>query len=636
MKFADPIYLLIGAVITVVLVALRLWLSRRQHRELTRFAASRLLPRLTKGISHSRRKIKATLFILGVAFLFIALARPQWGSRREEVRMQGIDILIALDTSRSMLASDVSPNRLDRAKLAIHDFTSSLNAARIGLLPFAGEAFLLCPLTLDRSAFESSLADLDTQIIPEGGTDIARAIQESKNIFEKGANQKILILITDGEDLEGGALDAARDAAKNGITIHTVGVGTPAGNLILLDHGRPLTDAQGKAVKSKLDEKTLRELANITGGMYAPLIGNTSGLELIRTERLDKVTKSDLDSQTKEIPIERYHWPLTLAILLLAVEFCLSAAAKNKKTITKATQAAIVSTLLLVAASPLQATPSTNPKVIYNEGVELWKNEKFTEAEQKFHDSLSTTDLTLQNKAYYNIGNTQYRQGQQTQEKEPKKTIQLWEKSIQSYEAAIKLHPNDKEAAYNKNFVQEKLKNLKEQKKEDKKDDEKKEDKQKKEEKKDEQKEKKEEEDKGDQKDQEKEDPSDKKNEDQKKDDQGEEKKEDSKEDGETSDQDQQGDPSKDGQKEEPSKDEKDGKKKDGEKSDSDDDGQKKENKADQDAQPGEAQPIPAQMTKEQAKRLLESLTNEEGKIRFAIPRRTDKKGRPRQPKRDW
>ncbi len=342
------------------------------------------------------------------------------------------------------------------------------------------------------------------------------------------------------------------------------------------------------------------------------------------------MTKSDLDAQTKEIPIERYHWPLALAILLLAVEFCLSAASKNKKAITKGTQAAIASLFILTAATPLKAAPSTTPNVIYNEGVELWKNEKFTEAEQKFHDALHTADLTLQNKAYYNIGNSQYRQGQQTQEKEPKKTIQLWEKSIQSYDAAIKLNPNDTDAAYNKKFVQEKLYDLKKKDKEKNKDDQKKEDK--KDQKKDDQQKKDEEEkkdqkdqkkDKGEEKDPQKEDKSDEEDSNQKKDEQGKEKKEDSKKEGEKSDQDEKGEP-----KDEPSK--------DGEESKEDKDGKESKNKSDQQAQPVDAKPIPANMTKEQAKRLLESLTNEEGKIRFAIPRRTDQKGRPRQPKRDW
>ena len=258
MKFADPIYLILGALVTLALVMLRIWLTKRNQRELTRFAAARLLPKLTQGISPTRRRLKASLFIIGIAFFFIALARPQWGTTQQEVRMQGIDILIALDTSRSMLASDVSPNRLERAKLAIHDFTESLDAARIGLLPFAGDAFLLCPLTLDRTAFESSLNDLDTRIIPEGGTDIARAITEAEKVFKKGANQKILILITDGEDLEGGALKAARDAAKKGITIHTVGVGTPAGNLIVLDHGRVAEQGNHAALIEK-------------GGLYAQM-----------------------------------------------------------------------------------------------------------------------------------------------------------------------------------------------------------------------------------------------------------------------------------------------------------------------------------------------------------------------------
>ena len=642
MKFADPIYLIVGAIITIALIVLRIWLTKRNQRELTRFAAARLIPRLTQGISTPRRQAKATLFILGVAFLFIALARPQWGTTREEVRMQGIDILIALDTSRSMLASDVSPNRLERSKLAIHDFTTSLEAARIGLLPFAGDAFLLCPLTLDRSAFESSLNDLDTRIIPEGGTDIARAIKESEKVFEKGANHKILILITDGEDLEGGALDAARDAQKNGITIHTVGVGTPSGNLILLDNGRPLTDASGKAVQSKLDDKTLREIAQITAGMYAPLIGDTAGLEQIRDKKLDQVAKSELESQTKEIPIERYQWPLGLGLILLALEFCISAATRNKKT-QAATQATIMALAFLTIATPTKASESTiDPRTIYNEGTQLWKEGKFSEAEQKFHDSLNNADLPLQTRAYYNMGNTRYRQGQQSQQKDAKKTIQLWEKSIKSYEDALKLDPDDQDAAFNKKLVQKQLDELKKQEEQKKNQDKKDQDK------KDQKDQNKDQKDKEDQKDDQKQkDKDDKKEDEQKKEDSksGEENKDQEKQEGKEDGKDEK-DPQQDKEQQqgkEPGKedaDEKDAQTKpdSSEKPSSSEeskDGNPQE-KGDQQATPTEAQAIPDQMTKEQAKRLLESLTAEEGKIRVAIPRRSDKKGRPQRPKRDW
>ena len=645
MKFADPIYLIVGAIITIALIVLRIWLTKRNQRELTRFAAARLIPRLTQGISTPRRQTKANLFILGIAFLFIALARPQWGTTREEVRMQGIDILIALDTSRSMLASDVSPNRLERSKLAIHDFTTSLEAARIGLLPFAGDAFLLCPLTLDRSAFESSLNDLDTRIIPEGGTDIARAIKESEKVFEKGANQKILILITDGEDLEGGALEAARDAQKNGITIHTVGVGTPSGNLILLDNGRPLTDASGKAVQSKLDDKTLREIAQITAGMYAPLIGDTAGLEQIRDKKLDQVAKSELESQTKEIPIERYQWPLGLGLILLALEFCISAATRNKKT-QAATQAAITALAFLAIITPTKASESTiDPRTIYNEGTQLWKEGKFSEAEQKFHDSLTNADLPLQTRAYYNMGNSRYRQGQQLQKKNAKKTIQLWEKAIKSYQDALKLDPDDQDAAFNKKLVQKQLDELKKQEEQKKNQDQKNQDKKGKKDQKDDQKQQ-DKDDKKEDKQQKKDSNSGEENDDPKEQDQQESDSKDQNQDQENKEGKDDKDPQQDKEQQqgkEPSKedaDEKDTQTKpdSSEKpslSEKSKDGNAQE-KGDQQATPTDTQAIPGQMTKEQAKRLLESLTTEEGKIRVAIPRRNDKKGRPQRPKRDW
>ncbi len=684
MKFASPIYLLIGAITVIALIILRAWLTRRSQRDLSQFAASRLIPQLTKGLSTPRRRLKATLFILATALLFLALARPQWGSRREEVRLQGIDILIALDTSRSMLASDITPNRLDRAKLAIHDFTTTMKTARIGLLPFAGDAFLICPLTLDRTAFETTLDELDTRIIPEGGTDIARAIREASKVLNKGANQKILILITDGEDLEGGAIEAAKEAKEKGITIHTVGVGTPSGNLIMLENGRPLTDANGKAVRSKLDSKTLQKIASITGGMYAPLVGSISGLELIRRQALAQVSKSELESQTREIPIERYQWPLGAALLLLALEFCIGTAKKNRKLPSTATAVALTLLSLTPYLQAEEASTTPDPRRTYNQGTELWKEGKFSESEQHFKDSLNAADLSLQNRAYYNLGNTRYRLGQASQQKAPQKTIQLWEQAIKAYEAALKLNPNDEDAAYNKKLVEKKLKELKKKqqqqkkKKDNKKKDQKKQQK-KDQNKKDQKKQKKQQnQDKQQKKDDQKSENNKKK--DQNKDQQNQEKDKQAKDKNkDQKNKDQKNKSSKPNKKDEESKggkDKKDQKKPDKKLGDKDQnqqpnkpkkqdakssdkpkpDPEKKAPKGDekkapsqpqrpqkgdhnQKAQPQSAQPtqrIPGQMSKEEAKRLLESLKNEEGKVRYALPLRPGKNGYPRRPRRDW
>src|SRR5882762_8438276 len=235
MKFAQPIWLLAGLIACAVL----LWRYRRfddrQRHELARFASASLLAQLTASVSVKRRRFKRALVILGVACLSVALARPLAGFRWQETNRKGLDLLFAVDTSKSMLAQDVKPDRLRRAKMAVEDLLEKLDGDRAGLIAFAGNAFLQCPLTLDYDAFRQSLEALDTTIIPRGGTDIAAAIHEAEAAFEgKGNNEHIVVLLTDGEDLEGSALQAARAAAKKGLKIFTVGVGTSHGELIPL------------------------------------------------------------------------------------------------------------------------------------------------------------------------------------------------------------------------------------------------------------------------------------------------------------------------------------------------------------------------------------------------------------------
>src|SRR5277367_2641946 len=286
MKFAEPIWLIAG----LAAVAILFWLFRRfdarQRAALAEFASSHLLARLTGSFSPGRRRVKRVLFATAIAFTFVALARPQLGYHWDEEKQRGIDILFAIDTSKSMLTQDVAPDRMTRAKLAITDFVNKLESDRVGLIAFAGDTFLQAPLTLDYDAFGESLDAIDTSTIPRGGTDISSAIQEAQVAFGDGTkNRKILVLITDGEDLEAKGIDAARDAAKDGLTIYTVGVGSPAGGLIPVPGTNGGTDfvkdASGQFVKSHLDESTLTQIAQETGGLYEPLGQHGEGLQAI-------------------------------------------------------------------------------------------------------------------------------------------------------------------------------------------------------------------------------------------------------------------------------------------------------------------------------------------------------------------
>ena len=247
MRFTAPFWLPVGFVVCTLLVWLWFRVDARQHAALARFVSAHLRTQLTLSVSVGRRRLQRGLLLTALALLFVALAGPLVGYRWEVVNRRGNDIIIALDTSRSMTTPDVKPDRLTRAKLAIDDFTNELDGDAIGLVAFAGEAFLVCPMTLDYGAFHESLGAIDINTIPRGGTNITSAIHLAEQALRRRpGSDKIVILVTDGEDLEGNAFETAQAAAKaDGIKIYTVGVGTAAGDLI------PIPQAYGGGLDRK-------------------------------------------------------------------------------------------------------------------------------------------------------------------------------------------------------------------------------------------------------------------------------------------------------------------------------------------------------------------------------------------------
>ena len=241
-----------------------------------KFVSAHLRQQLTRSISLGRRRVQRGLFLAALICLFVALAGPLVGFRWEQVSRRGNEIIFAIDTSRSMLTPDVKPNRLTRAKLAIDDFAKKLDGDAVGIVAFAGTAFLACPMTLDYGAFHESLDAIDTNTIPRGGTNISSAIQAAQAALRRRpGSDKILILVTDGEDLEGNALEAAQTAAKaDGLKIYTVGVGTAAGDLIPISPeqgGGFVKDETGAFVKSRLDEQGLKAIAGRPADSTCPL-----------------------------------------------------------------------------------------------------------------------------------------------------------------------------------------------------------------------------------------------------------------------------------------------------------------------------------------------------------------------------
>jgi Ca-activated chloride channel homolog len=509
MQFAHSIWLLAGVAACGILALSFYHFQKKSTAALREFASGRLLEKLTRGVSPRKRMIKRVILVLAVAAIFVALARPQMGFQWKEVKRKGIDILVAVDTSKSMLAEDVKPNRLERSKFGIMDFVSKLEGDRVGLLPFSGTAFLMCPLTLDYDAFRNSLEALDTEIIPQGGTDLASAIYEAEAAFSNDANHKILLLVTDGEDLEGEALSAAEQAKTRGLTIYTVGVGTRSGELIPLmnsgENGTFVKDEKGAPVKSRLDETMLQNIAETTGGKYEPLGQQAEGLEAIYREKLSLVPKQDLAERMQKIPIERFQWPLVLAFILLLAEFSISDRKRTRKTfpviktayrripkIGRAAGTVSVAALALLAvvllgyrgvhASPGNAeaaykagdyeqavqayrtetrkTPE-DPQLQFNLGAAAYKGKQYPVALASFKQSLNVQNMDLQNQSYYNMGNTLYRQGEESEKQNPQQTIKHWEASIKSYDNALKLKPEDQDAEFNREFVKKRLEALK-------------------------------------------------------------------------------------------------------------------------------------------------------------------------------
>lgn len=305
--------------------ALLAWAFADRRRALARFVAPPLIRELAGAVDDAARRAKAALVVAGLALLAVALIGPQWGIRWQRVTRRGVDLMIALDVSKSMLAQDVKPNRLERAKLAVRDLIPLLHGDRIGLIAFAGTSFAQCPLTSDYGAFALMLEEVTPEIIPRGGTALAQAIRTGITAFQAGSTgSQALIIISDGENHEGDALEAAKEAAKAGIKIYTIGIGTPEGELIpIVDesgHQTFLKDRDGRTVKSRLDERILEQIALATGGSYVRATPTSFGLDVLYRERIAALSQRDFESAMRKRAEHRFQWPLAFALLALAVE----------------------------------------------------------------------------------------------------------------------------------------------------------------------------------------------------------------------------------------------------------------------------------------------------------------------------
>jgi len=484
-----------GLLLIPILIALFIRAERRGTIRLREFVSARLLPQLAGTVNRPRRMLRFGLQLLGFALAIVSLAQPRWGYTFEDVKRKGLDLLIAVDTSRSMLSNDVQPNRLERVKLAAHDLINELQGDRVGLIAFAGRAFLQAPLTIDYDAALESVNDLDTKTIPEGGTNISAAITLATQSFGKSAvGNRALVIFTDGEELSGDAVKNAKAAADAGVRIFTIGVGTSSGSLIPLsgEDGETsfVKDSAGQVVKSKLDEKRLREVAQAAGGFYLHLENGPRTMQQLYTEGLAKMQAAEMDVRLSRRPIERYEWPLGAALVVLALSILIGERKRSRERVYAQRPAKIATAAAALwlafcqfgfgappgldayrdgkfsdAYSQFQQTLKTHPqsraedKLQFDSGAAAYKSEEYGKALESFSQALLSSDNGLQSKSHYNLGNTLYQRGE-TQKNDDKK-LSDWTNALDHYQQTLKIEPQNKEAKDNYDYVKKKIDDLK-------------------------------------------------------------------------------------------------------------------------------------------------------------------------------
>ena len=655
MTFAQPLWFWALALLPLLVIVF-FQNEKRRRVLLGKLIATRLHERLAGTVSVVKRRWRFALILLGLAALTVSLAQPRYGFTWQESKRRGRDVIIAIDTSKSMLATDLAPNRLTRAKLAAQDLIAQLHGDRVGVIAFAGGAFLQAPLTADTNAILSSLQELDTEIIPRGGTDIAGAIRTAMDAFGKGeSDHRALIIFTDGEELDADGVKEA-EKQKDVLKIFTIGLGSADGSLIPMPGARGgtefLKDNDGQIVKSKLDEDRLQKIAEAGGGFYLRLQNSREQMGQLIRDGLGKMTESDIDAKVSRQPVERYQWPLGAGILLLAASLLigerkrvaavalllfLNAAAFGKNAGVEAYERKDFKDAEERFSKQLRREPES-PERHFNLGSAAYQAGDLDKALEAFSKAVTSPDPKLHAKAEYNLGNTLFKRGAELKEKEPK--IQEWKNALQHYDQALTVEPKNADAKYNRELVAKLVAEQEKQQQEEKKKDDKKQDKK----------------DKQDKQEKDKKDAKDGEKKDQEKGDKGDQKDEQKRDGKEGEDQDSKEEPGKDGEK-------KDTEKKDGQKGDpKDEQGQDGEQSPPEPAGPkekkdgelkeapqfdkdskeakdaaeqaeSEAAALEGRMTERQAKSLLDSLKAEDAKVHLLDPREQKRPGRVI---RDW
>lgn len=474
MKFLHPDILFFLWAVLPVSWLLVLGIGRRK-KIMARFADPALYPSLLPGFNTRARWVKAILVVFALIPAVFALAGPLMGFRWEKTTARGVDIMIALDCSRSMLAQDIKPSRLERAKREIIDLLRLMRSDRAGLVAFAGRAILQCPLTLDHEAFHIFLDVLSPDYLPVGGTDLNAAIEACFNGFEADADtDKAIILITDGENTAGDVSKIAEKMAQNHIKVFCIGVGDPSGAPIPDPNGGFKKDGQGNIVLSRVNEEGLKSIASRTNAAYVRSVAGDMDLDLIYTQHIrGGMAQKTLEQGKKKVWENRFQWFLFPCVVLLLIELWLPVTRK------KAARLLTAAAICLAVAGGWDLEPAAafsghvkkgmdaygagdfeasrkhfidaqleNPedlRLYYNIGAAAYKTGAFEEAEKHFEHAAQSRDAQLRHKALFNRANAQYRQGR-------------LDEAIKGYETVLASFPDDEKAKENLEFARQKKK----------------------------------------------------------------------------------------------------------------------------------------------------------------------------------
>ena len=487
-RFEEPTYLYLLAALPLIAI-LRWVLERKQLKRLKLFGDPTLLRHLMPDVSKMRPVVKFWMLLAAMALIIVMMARPQMGTRISHEKRTGIESIIAMDISNSMLAEDVTPSRLDRTKMMVENLVDNFTDDKIGLIVFAGDAFVQLPITSDYVSAKMFLSEIEPSLIATQGTDIATAINMAANSFtqQQGVG-KAIIVITDGEDHEGGALEAAKAAKKKGMRVYVLGVGSDKGAPIPLGNGDYMKDRTGNTVMTKLNEEMCRQIAEAGGGAYIHVDNNTNAQRQLDSE-LAKLSKKEMQSTIYSDYDEQFQAFGIIAIILLILEICIL---ESKNPIARRLNIfgrKQRTTTLIIALVVASTSFAQNDRRYITQGNKLFRSGQFDKAEVAYRKAIEKNPRNPQ--AHYNLGNSLMAQKkdsaavqsfQKSTELETSKIRKamafhnmgvvcqqhkMYGEAIEAYKNSLRLNPKDDATRYNLELCKRQQRNQKNQDKQD-------------------------------------------------------------------------------------------------------------------------------------------------------------------------